>query len=315
MFTEKFLPDAQMATTKKNADEQQPLSVKGHKSSEKQNIFILKSFKIRITIWCIIYLIFTTASVLNGAINYILYDKDLSFNPEAKQNETYWVMFTISNSILWCTVIIFLFYWYSTICNCQLVHKFVAVLFIIGSITQCVTLYLGIRANCDHSTDKVAKRYCKTVNIASYLWIIVFSIYLACDTFVNSIGNKIRIRIFVKSIILFARSFLLFLVYIYSLNHIPSVAQNASKFSIKSHISGNFLLAFLSLIILIIVLIGYGDSNSNKKLNIWLKRIIQLLVFVSVGITLTVNYAVVGTYFFLYYVFGAILLVYDFEFI
>ena len=108
--------------------------------SSQTTVINLNNNNVRITIWCIIYIIYTTMSMQISS-QFIIYDKDKDEDVDADVDidDTFWSLYQASNSILWWAAVIILCNLYCTCCNCQC-FKFSAFLFIVGGILSGVTM-------------------------------------------------------------------------------------------------------------------------------------------------------------------------------
>ena len=115
---------------------------------------------------------------------------------------------------------------------------------------------------------------------------------------VTMIGNNIRIRMGVSSLLIATRSFLAFLESRYGYSQIIDDTDSwntrsdaESKYGLETGMSATFALFFWSGVVLIILMMGYGDSmNPNKKLNVWIRRIVGLFIIGSTGTSIYVIY-------------------------
>eukprot|EP01084_Bolivina_argentea_P204785 349777_1 len=304
--------------------------------STQKTVVNLNNWNVRITIWGVIYMVLTTASIQIGTSQQIFWNEDWdsgfwSSKNDYYVNELYWTLFTVGASILWWAAAILLLNLYCVCCNCKCIPV-VGGVFIIGGAVQVAVIIDGIYLDCtrasnwDTDTDKADTGYCKVGEIALSAWIVLFSFYLAIDAWF-SIGDNIRTRIFVKSFILCIQSFLIFLIENYNLQQLIKMEKNdtnynpdtdhSQKFDYYSQINCNFSLFFWCIVLMIIIAMGYGDKNNpTKKLNIWIRRIIGWFIIGSTGGVLGL-----GTYAFIffggsiYYVFGAMMVVYDLQYL
>ena len=149
----------------------------------------------------------------------------------------------------------------------------------------------GIPDNCknDYYTEE-EEHYCRVSWFAAYSFPVLFSFYMAVDA-IRFIGNDIRVRIFVSAAIISIRSFLWFLLYQYQLRQIQDEDPDsdkryiaASKYNLKTQVSAQFALFFWCLMALIIIGMGYGNrNNQDKKLNVWVRRIVGWFIIGATG--------------------------------
>ena len=109
--------------------------------SNQTTVINLNNNNVRITIWCIIYIIYTTLSIQYSSQQLVFLYED-SDDPDS-EDETMWSLYQSSNNILWWAATIILCTLYCKFCKCQCV-KLSAFLFIIGGILMAVTVGFGM---------------------------------------------------------------------------------------------------------------------------------------------------------------------------
>eukprot|EP00483_Globobulimina_turgida_P006744 UN06755 len=155
---------------------------------------------VRLTLWCLVYIVLTTTQVANNMYEYIFYDnvnEDWWWTANAVDDEKEYYSLGIStNSILSLAVCIFLCSLYCACCKVNCTYC-TAGLFIVGSVMSFATMIHGTQKECKDGGpfDNLAVGYCDSLFIGSAIFLASFSLYLAVDI-VKSIGDNIRVRLF-----------------------------------------------------------------------------------------------------------------------
>ena len=147
----------------------------------------------------------------------------------------------------------------------------------------------------DYKGDYVAQGYCKVYHIAPVPFEIIFPIYFALDL-IKFVGDEIRIRVLVLSILAATQSFLMFLVWNYVLDELleseeddteeysPLPPTNViTEYAFSWATGSNFILFFLSLVLMIMVIWKRNSDNDASTRNSVLMKIIGFLMLISLG--------------------------------
>ena len=152
--------------------------------------------------------------------------------------------------------------------------------------------------------------------IASSIFVSAFTLYLAIDV-VKSVGNDIRVRIGVKSLLLALRSFLFFAYWYYQLTREDPdyFYPSYEDFLLPVLVGSNMMIGIVCTIILIILSLGYGAGY--KKLYPLISRILGYFLLSGVGSSILIYYFQpdLATQKSLYYVVAAVLIVYDLQYL
>ena len=134
--------------------------------------------------------------------------------------------------------------------------------------------------------DDKGKGYCKVFHIAPLQFEIIFPIYFALDL-IKFVGDETTIRVLVLSILAATQSFLMFLFWNYMLDELRQYEMDVHVHSYKyaySWLSGsNFILFFLSLVLMVMALWKRNQDNDTPKMNSVLMKIIGSLMLISLG--------------------------------
>ena len=115
------------------------------------------------------------------------------------------------------------------------------------------------------------------------------------------IGNNIRVRMGVSASLIAIRSFLACLVSLLSWGSLYDMDTDDGHKAIIAEVKydsaiqgiAECLLFFCCVMILVIIMMGYGDNlngSNNKKLNIWIRRIAGWVIIGATGMSLCVDY-------------------------
>ena len=153
------------------------------------------------------------------------------------------------------------------------------------------------------------KHYCHAYFTGSSIFVAFFTLYLAVDV-VKAIGNGIRVRLVVQSMLIALRSFLLFAYLNDTLNQI---ADNLEfKFLIRTVSAGHLCAAMICSVIMVFAAMRY-------TIHPLVPRILACLLMISIGVTLALylvgGFASVVTQISLYYAVAAALVAYDLQYL
>ena len=143
-----------------NTDESQPFLVNGlspiaadsnHNDPElgvQNTVINLNNKNVRFTIWCIIYIIWTTLSSQDASTWLVFYQTHTNYDSDTDTDKQLqqWRLFASFNGILWWAAAIILCNLYCECCTGNWL-RISAVLFVVGGIMAAVTL--GIRMYCN----------------------------------------------------------------------------------------------------------------------------------------------------------------------
>ena len=126
--------------------------------------------------------------------------------------------------------------------------------------------------------------------MASGIFLALFTFYLAVDI-IKSIGDNIRVRLGVKSLLLALRSFLWFALWNYALeqhidraNHEWWDRRQDDEFFYRTLSSANMWAGIVSTCIVLLVAFGYGTPY--KKLHPFISRILGYCLLAGIGSSL-----------------------------
>lgn len=190
---------------------------------------------------------------------------------------------------------------------------------------MCISLpYLNLKQkikatsnNCERDfLDEETKGYCRSLYTASSIFVASFSLYLAVDV-IKSVGDDIRIRLVIKSLLLALRSFLWFVYWNKEVNDYMDSSSNypEDEFLYRTSAGGNLLTAIVCCFVILIVAIGY--TNSDKKLHPFIARFLGFLLLMAMGSSLLI-YAIADVTFIqksFYFVVACVLIVYDLQYL
>ena len=177
--------------------------------------------------------------------------------------------------------------------------------------------FKGWGNNCEREYyDEEAKGYCRVLNTAESIFVASFSLYLAVDV-IKSIGDDIRIRLVIKSLLLAIRSILFFVYWNKAVNEYMDNSYNfpEDEFLYRTSAGGNLLAAIVCCLVILIVAIRY--TNSDKKLHPFIPRLLGFLLLMAMGSSLLMySVAYVGSIQkSFYFVVACILIVYDLQYV
>ena len=109
--------------------------------SKQITVINLDNKNVRITIWCIIYIIFTTVSIQISSSQLVYYttDTDYDSDTDTDKEERLYSLYQSTNSILWWAAVIILCNLYCKCCNCKCMPCS-ACLFVTGGVLLVVTM-------------------------------------------------------------------------------------------------------------------------------------------------------------------------------
>eukprot|EP01084_Bolivina_argentea_P181328 313181_1 len=111
----------QQLNTSTNPSDSEPLLlvtsaivITNHNDSQlltQQTVVNLNNPNVRLTIWCIVYMILSGLATQSGTAGYIWFNDDISttWNPSIYEDmATYWSLYASANAILFCAAFLFL---------------------------------------------------------------------------------------------------------------------------------------------------------------------------------------------------------------
>jgi len=300
--------------------------------SVQRTTFNLDNRNVRITFWCIVYMIVTTVAIQSGTVQLINWTQDGGMfrtdSQDQKDNETYWSVYTFANAILWWAAAILLCSMYCTCCKREC-RPCVVILFCAGAMAQIAAVGDGMYVICKNKDSgwyapqytAVEIGYCKETLVASSVFVVLFSVYFAFDV-MFAIGDDIRVRMFAHSLFVSIRSFLFFLYYRSQLSERDRFSSYSNQFLLYSVSSAHFGLFFCCLLIMVVIKCGYGQRDEHKRnlksLNVWFRRIVAgfLIAFLACTFSNVVVWYVAGFVFVSQYYMGAVvLIIYDLQYL
>ena len=108
-----------------------------------RNVLNLNNRHIRLTLWCMVYIVLTTLQINSNTYNYYYFDDDFGDQDFADKQMEYFSLGISANTIAWWAAVILLFSWYCACCrvNC---NYCTAVLFVVGSVMLFATMIDGM---------------------------------------------------------------------------------------------------------------------------------------------------------------------------
>eukprot|EP01084_Bolivina_argentea_P093985 168984_1 len=269
--------------------------------AHQKKVLNLDNRHVRLTLWCLVYVVVTVAQYANNMYNYILYNNMYEERWTANEIDDeleYYSLGISTNSILWLTAGIFLCSLYCACCkmNC---NTCTAILFIVGSILSFATMIHGAQKECTDGgpAEQFGVGYCRSLFVGSGIFLAAFSLYLAVDI-IKSIGNDIRVRLFVKSLLVSLQSYLLFAYW----NKVtppwnedlePGMYYSYT-FAYNTLAGGHLTCGIVCSLIVLVMVIGY--ASPNKKIHPFVSRLLCYILLSGTGSTMILGLGLGNAY-------------------
>ena len=112
--------------------------------SKQRTVINLNNRNVRITLWSMVYMVFTGYTMVMNTGSYILYNGDNNFDTSFDEEQMRYYSLGISaNTVIWWSAAILLCSLYCSCCNCDC-KCCSGVLIVIGTVLHFVTLGVGM---------------------------------------------------------------------------------------------------------------------------------------------------------------------------
>eukprot|EP01084_Bolivina_argentea_P160488 279464_1 len=242
--------------------------------SNQQTVINLCNNKVRLTIWCMIYLIYAGIRAANGAAEHIYWshapetDPDSSWNvltPHADAHVEYYSYLISSYILLWCAAAIWLCNLYCSFSRIESIDYLCALLFVVGVIINVVAAVKGVDTYCGDMNVLDGEGWCRVQFVMNNIFLWLFSMYMAVDV-VLFIGDCIKKRIFISALFILIYSILHFSFWRWILD--SEFNSGLAEFAVRSAVGGNLLNAIVCAVIMIFIVICDSEIFSRKNIMI-----------------------------------------------